>query len=272
MDKAKIDEAIEKAKHRIEADEGDYFKDGLLYCGKCNTAKEGVYEHLGLVPQLCDCKAHKRQDNNSKIKNERIEKIRRQSLQDISLTKWDFSIDKYPDSSVSKFLRNYVKHWDDMKETGTGCILYGNAGTGKTFYAACVANALIDKGVSVCMTSLIKVLNGTPSQFGGDKNAYYDSFNDYQLLVLDDFGAERETEYVFEQVFYLIDSRYKAGLPMILTTNLTKETMRNEKDINKRRIYDRINGTCFDLTVKGKSKREMENQERIELAKQLFTE
>ena len=74
----------------------------------------------------------------------------------------------------------------------------------------------------------------------GDKNGFLEDLNRYDLLILDDLGVERETEYIIEQCYHIIDSRYRSALPMILTTNLSLREMKNETDLRKKRIYDRI--------------------------------
>jgi DNA replication protein DnaC len=53
-----------------------------------------------------------------------------------------------------------------------------------------------------------------------EKNAYISDLMRYPLLILDDFGMERQTEYALEQIFNVIDARYRSGKPLIITTNL----------------------------------------------------
>ena len=55
----------------------------------------------------------------------------------------------------------------------------------------------------------------------------FPAFGRYPLLILDDFGMERGTEYGLEQVFNVIDSRYRSGKPLIVTTNLTLDDLHN---------------------------------------------
>jgi DNA replication protein DnaC len=73
--------------------------------------------------------------------------------------------------------------------------------------------------------------------------------------VIDDLGIERETEYAKEQVYNVIDSRYRANLPMIITTNLSIDKIKNPTDIENGRIYDRIIERCFPIEVKGQNRR-----------------
>ena len=66
----------------------------------------------------------------------------------------------------------------------------------------------------------------------------------YPLLILDDFGMERGTEYGLEQVYSVIDSRYRSGKPLIATTNLTLEELQHPQDTPHARIYDRLTSMC----------------------------
>ena len=64
----------------------------------------------------------------------------------------------------------------------------------------------------------------------------------YPLLIIDDFGMERGTEYALEQVYNIVDSRYRSQKPLIVTTNLPLNEIRHPQDTAHARIYDRIAG------------------------------
>ena len=55
--------------------------------------------------------------------------------------------------------KRYIQHWKEFKKNSTGLLLWGNVGTGKSFIAGCIANALLDKGVPVIMTNFARLLN-----------------------------------------------------------------------------------------------------------------
>ena len=122
-------------------------------------------------------------------------------------------------------------------------------GTGKSFIAGCIANALLDKGVPVLMTNFARLLNKLTDMYSGDRNAYIDSFKRYPLLIIDDLGMERNSEFVREQVFSVIDSRYRSQLPMIVTTNLSLEELKDPTDLPRTRIYDRVMERCMPICV-----------------------
>ena len=62
----------------------------------------------------------------------------------------------------------------------------------------------------------------------------------YELLILDDFGTERGSEFAQEQMFHIVDSRYRSQLPMIVTTNLTLDELKEPQDLGRARICDRL--------------------------------
>src|SRR5699024_905088 len=101
-------------------------------------------------------------------------------------------------------------------EKNIGLVFYGKVGTGKSYTAACIANALIDEKVSVIMTSFVKILQDI--QGCEDEAEYINILNGCSLLIIDDLGAERNTDYALEKVYNVIDGRARADKPMILTT------------------------------------------------------
>ena len=74
--------------------------------------------------------------------------------------------------------------------------------------------------------------------------------------IIDDLGVERSTEYAMEQMFFVIDSRYRSRRPMIITTNLKLSELKNPPDLVHARIYDRILERCAPILFDGKNFRE----------------
>ena len=104
------------------------------------------------------------------------------------------------------------------------------------------------------MTNFSRVANTLSGTF--DKQEYLDSLNAYDLIVLDDLGAERSTSYMTEVVYNIIDARYRAGLPMIITTNLSGNDLLHPRDIAEQRVFNRILERCFPLEVRGPDRRQ----------------
>ena len=114
----------------------------------------------------------------------------------------------------------YVEQWQTMRAENLGLLLWGGVGTGKSFLAGCIANALIEQEVPVRMTNFARILNELNRSFSG-RNEVVDKLCRYPLLIIDDFGMERGTEYALEQIYSIVDSRYRSRKPLIVTTNLT---------------------------------------------------
>ena len=100
------------------------------------------------------------------------------------------------------------------------------------------------------------------SRFDG-RNEVLDRLNRYRLLILDDFGMERGTEYALEQVYNVIDSRTRSGKPLIVTTNLSLDELKNPSDTAHARIYDRVLELCVPICFTGESLRKAHAGEKM---------
>ena len=152
--------------------------------------------------------------------------------------------------------RAYVENWKEAYKNNTGLLLFGDVGTGKSFFAGCIANALLDRDVPVLMTNFPTILNRLTGMFSEDRADFIASFDEYDLLIIDDLGVERSTEYAMEQMFFVIDSRYRSRRPMIITTNMKLSELKNPPDLAHARIYDRILERCAPILFDGKNFRE----------------
>ena len=133
--------------------------------------------------------------------------------------------------------------------------MLGTVGTGKTYYTACIANALIDGGYSVKLTSLTALANQYAES--KEKQAFLKSLNQFDLIVFDDLGIERATSYMHEFVYSILNDRYAANLPMLITTNLTWEQLTKASEIEYQRIFDRVLEKCHPVQVSGTSRRKV---------------
>lgn len=179
----------------------------------------------GYFMPRCICQCQREAEEQRKAAEERqrrMERIKRrkaQGLQDRYLYDYTFANDNGQNPLMDK-ARAYVENWKEAYRNNTGLLLFGDVGTGKSFFAGCIANALLDQDVPVLMTNFPTILNRLTGMFSEDKADFIASFDEYDLLIIDDLGVERSTEYAMEQMFFVIDSRYRSRRPMIITTNL----------------------------------------------------
>lgn len=257
-----IEAIIAKSAAVIQKNEGDYIgENGLLYCGKCGTAKQTEVEIFGEIKRpMCLCKCAKERkdaeeaEERRKEFERRIKELRRAGFPESAMEEWTFENDDGDNEKVMNAMRRYVENFGELRQTGKGLLLYGEVGTGKTYAACEVANALIDKGHSVLVTNFARLTNLIQAKFEG-RQEYIDSLSNFALIVIDDLGAERNSEFMKEMIFNIVDARYRAGLPMIVTTNLTIEEIKKPGDTASSRIYDRVIERCFPIEVAGKSRR-----------------
>ena len=275
-----ICKTIEVLTHPIQLKEDEYLDEsGLIYCSKCRTPRQKRIDVVGrTIEPRCFCKCQ--QAEQEKREQERKQQefldmvVRNRSvgLPDPELRKHTFENDLGYNPKQMKMAKRFVQHWDEFRKSSMGLLLWGNVGTGKSFIAGCIANALLDQGVPVMMTNFARLLNKLTDMYSGDRNAYINSFNSFPLLIIDDLGVERNSEFAREQVFNIIDSRYRSQLPMIVTTNLTVDELKNPADLARARIYDRVLERCTAIKVNDQNIRKLNMAENLARAKQLLEE
>lgn len=248
---------IDAISARVPKAEKEYLKDGLLHCSKCHKQTEAIINFLGekkKVRCICQCIEKEIEAQKRKEKQEEFDRMRKVCFAESNMYNWNFQNDDRRNEKISDAMKRYIDNFAEFRKDGKGLLLHGDVGTGKTYYAACIANALIDSGYTVFMTNFARLTNKINGMFEG-KQEYIDSLNRYTLLIIDDLGAERKSEFMQEQVFNIIDARYRSGLPFIITTNLTTDEIKKPQDIGYSRIYDRILERCFPVQVTGMSRR-----------------
>lgn len=237
-------------------------EDGLIYCSVCKESKEAFYPSdflFGLKkhPRQCACDRKEREEMErhfrEKERKQLIERNRKNCFEEPEMLQCTFQ-NSTEDNFVFQTAKKYVSNWKEMKKKRMGYLLWGPVGTGKSYLARCVANALLDCGVTVKMMNFSGILNDLFA--AEDKTEYIRCLMKYDLLIIDDLGAERNSEYATEIVFSVVDARYRSGKPLIITTNLSLVKMKSETDAGKRRIYDRILEMCVPMKMDGDSKRE----------------
>src|SRR5699024_3910999 len=256
-------------------------EDGLLYCGKCRKPKEAYFARDKAAifgrdrhPAECDCQRAAREEREAAEKRRRhldtVEELKRRGFTDPTMRDWTFENDngRNPQAGIA---RRYVEHWEDMREKNMGLLFWGGVGTGKSYLAGCIANALMENEIPVCMTNFAAILNDLAASFEG-RNEYISRLCRYPLLILDDFGMERDTAYWLEQVYSVIDSRYRRRRPLIVTTNLPLQQIQNPTDTAYARIYDQLLEMSAPVRFTGGNFRRETAQAKLERPKNLMNE
>ena len=173
----KMVDAVEAA----NAAPDDYINsaDGLKYCGKCRTPKEAFYpadlQAQGFTkhPVMCKCATERREREEAKrLEYERMSymtMLRSEAFRDMPVAGWRFESAAVTTPQLAK-ARGYAQNWDEFKKAGIGLLLFGNVGTGKSYAAGCIANALIDRLESVLFVGMSDVVNRMQGNFGTDRD------------------------------------------------------------------------------------------------------
>lgn len=262
-----LDSAVHTAERASQPAAADYTdpETGLLFCGQCHTCKQYRVTLLGtsrIVPVMCECrKAEWAAEQAEMARYER--EAARSELRRVCFADTDagnagaaFDADDRQNEKVSDAMRRYARQWEDMRKANMGLLLYGPVGTGKSFYAACIANELLsrERPVPVIMTSLGRIINAIQGMYEG-KQEYIDRLARYPLLILDDVGTERDTGFAWEQIYNVVDARYRAGKPLIVTTNRPIEEIKQPQTLEQQRIYSRLLEMCQPVKIGGTDRR-----------------
>lgn len=271
---------IERASAPPELHPGDYRLDnGIIHCGVCHKPRQKDVELLGAVHRvkvICQCEI----DAQAREKEEERIRERKNSIAESLATLHEIGAADYPKATFSKNdgrsqknslqIARYASRFDQVYEQNIGLMLYGEAGSGKTFFAECIANALLDSGRFAWMTSIREIAGSFSGNYGENRPHLLRMIEKVDLLILDDFGAERDTGYMIEQVYEIINTRYKAGRPLVVTTNISPKQMAQETDIKVKRIYERVMEMCTPLLVEGQTRRKANASEKTAALKSIL--
>lgn len=269
---------------------GDYEDEkGLLVCGVCHQHRQEIIyvadpreedpEHRSplVITKLCRCEREAEEKEKAALSAiQDMEIVRR--LKSASLMDTQFSVATFGNCRQTRYngknleqCRRYAEKFETMLEKNQGLLFWGEVGTGKSFAAACIANHLLNRKIPVIMTSFVKLVEAV--QFGKEyEGDILRRLNRAKLVIFDDLGAERSTDYAIERVYSFVDSRCRAKLPMILTTNLTLGEMKQEPDIRYKRIFDRVFEVCHPMQFTGPSFRKESAFKRFNEMEKLLTE
>jgi len=162
---------------------------------------------------------------------------------------------RYRDCSKDDIPKEVAEKINKALEEGKGLFFYGQAGTGKTHIMYAILKEFITKRINsfsfVDMPFLsIKIKNYIKEDTDPIENVRIYTRPDY--LFIDDLGVEKMTDFLFENLYLIIDTRYKDLKQCFISSNYSiKEISENIND----RIASRISEMCEIIHLKGEDKR-----------------
>lgn len=271
-----LDEVSEICKENFTANAGDFEKDGLLHCGKCNTPKQCRIEINGTIRVefcMCDCENQAYLKEREALKAEQNQDLLERRRNTCFHGKWQlydsrFSADDGTgDRNAFQFFKNYADDFKTAFSENHGLLIYGNVGSGKSFAAACIANQAIENGYTAYFTNFAEIKNNLWN--AENKQAFVNDVCSYDLLVIDDFGTESDSSYTSEIVTNIFDTRVTKQKPMILTSNFTPEQLKKGGEIEYQRIISRVLGNCMAIKYVGDDRRNVGRTRHLDFYQKL---
>ncbi|WP_297638204.1 ATP-binding protein [uncultured Clostridium sp.] len=232
-------------------------KTNIEYCKTCGEIifyTEDKYD----IYAYCDCVRRER----TKLK---IAKYKKLSITDREFGNNIFENCETTNDKEKAHLEKFKKYSERFKKAlneNIGILMAGLPGTGKTFYANCIANEIQSKGYTVLSFNLSGYLRkiqedySNKRDFVSEEEKLLHAVKEVDLLIIDDLGSEKLTDWGIEKVYNLIDERYKIKKPIIITTNLNKECLEEHLLLNgSDKLLDRIKSMTTPFIFDWESRR-----------------
>ncbi len=144
---------------------------------------------------------------------------------------------------------NYFKK-TPLSKLQKGVYLQGEVGRGKTLIACAIFNNYLGQGTLkfVVVDDLIRKIK---EAFNKDTEFNIEIYMKADLLILDDLGAERTTEFVEGEIYNIINYRYNNKLPTIITSNINWNDLESNYPMNGKRISSRISEMAGSFNLNG---------------------
>jgi DNA replication protein DnaC len=159
------------------------------------------------------------------------------------------------DHHVVRTTRDFSDSIDEQLEAGRGLWFMGPVGTGKTTLAMLVSKAALEAGRSVAIYSLPRLLNEIRDTHRAERSHIdlLDRLTAVDLLHVDDVGAERKNEWVLEELYSIVNSRYEEQRSIVITTNIDDHDALCEQ-IGARTV-SRLTEMCQEMLLSGEDRR-----------------
>lgn len=265
----------------IVIDTDDKMHKQCKFCGKLLDLKDymalyenNYIENIATAYSRCNC------DEANKIWKRYDEFIEKEKLKEFNLKQIDklFQNNNLGKRQLNSTFENYKitnknkKAYENAKkyanklingETDKGLFITGTYGVGKTYLASCIANETIKNKNTVVFGTLIQLLDyikDTYKDSSVSDKEYLNLYSSVDLLIIDDLGKEKPTEWVLEKLFLIINNRYNNYLPIVITTNYNRNQLRERLCVNKNysmvdSIISRLYEMCGGIEIKDEDHR-----------------
>ncbi|WP_350342436.1 ATP-binding protein [Proteinivorax tanatarense] len=232
------------------------YKEPNWQCSKCKDSGK-IYNEKQV--QLCTCN----KKNNMILKQKSAGLPPK--LVNATFNKADFSLYNKEDrdnaltmyNETKIYLNKLIQNYNDSKTFPHGLYIYGKTGGGKTYLLGCIANHLLQKGISVNYIVYADLLDRIRQTYGKEEGEtegqILRKITTVPVLLLDDLGMEKNTEFSQKHLGQIIDTRYRNLLPTIVTSNftLTELEERARNDLYGERVIWRCIETSKILELTG---------------------
>ena len=227
-----------------------------------------VYKDIATAYERCTCNEASKiwQQYDEYIEKDKIKKINLSKINklfknnNLGKRQLNSTFENYKITNKNKNAYENVKKYVDKLIKGTtnkGLFITGAYGVGKTYLASCIANEIIKNGKSVIFGTLIQLLDFIRDSYSdsevSDKD-YLNLYSSVDLLVIDDLGKEKPSEWGLEKLFTIINSRYENNLPVIITTNYNQNSLVERLSLNgeietAKSIISRLYEMCYLVKI-----------------------
>ncbi|WP_010240125.1 ATP-binding protein [Clostridium arbusti] len=222
-----------------------------------------------VYPRSCKCRRNALEAQRLKDKNMekqiRLKQVISNSLMNdkfrkCTLRNWNHSVGN---KNLYKVANQYINKFSNMKAENKGILIHGTPGNGKTYFSACIANALMERLVPVICVGAIGLTEriAQSKRTWGNEGIFtvLNSLENADLLVIDDLGTEEDTKWTRAMIYQIIEKRNVINLPLIVTTNMSLEELKERYDD---RTYSRLLGMCSFINNTGKDIRKIQGKEK----------